>query len=107
MGDFILMDNEFELPDGYAIKVMMHLAAIMDNGNIVWDTKVEIAEDMGVSQRTIMRSFEELIKLDIIKKYMNKVYVVNPNYIRKDIEIDEEENIEYSNNTLIEAWGRI
>ena len=90
MSEFFLMENTFELPEGFALKLMFHMAQVMDNNNLMWETNKDIGDDLDVSERTVSRAVQELLRLNIIKRYRGMIYMINPNYIRKDTVVDEE-----------------
>ncbi len=105
MREHILIDNEFALPSGQAVRVMYHMAVVMDYTNIVWDTHDEIANSLKVSSRTVSRCIKELVESNIIKRHMDRVYMVNPGVVRKDVDTDENMRFEILNELLEGSWG--
>ena len=73
--------NALGLIGNKKIQVFDYLISAMDKSNRIIKSQVEIAEDLGVSRKTVADTFKLLREAGILIKQKNNVYIMNPKVI--------------------------
>jgi DNA-binding transcriptional ArsR family regulator len=103
----ILLKRGFEKPEGFALLLMMAMAEMMDNNNLVWESVQSISDNTGVSTRTVSRGIKKLLELNIIRKYKDTVYIMNPYIVSLDGYYTNDGELVQHNDTLIQTWEEL
>ena len=70
------------------MKSFLAMASFADERGIVWAKAQEMADFMNISLRTLMKDIATMQELDVVRRYKDMVYIMNPDVVRSDADSD-------------------